>query len=166
MLDIKRAESSDDFSSIADLADVIWHECFKVILTRNQIDYMVDKFQSYTAINKAVQSDGYVYYMAYCDDDLCGYCGVRKEDNGDLFISKVYVRSDMRKKGVATAFFNRLSTDFLNSSRWHLTVNKYNTQAIDTYKKRGFKVVRSLVTDIGGGFVMDDYIMERRIQML
>ena len=41
----------------------------------------------------------------------------------------------------------------------YLTVNKYNEHAIDVYKHYGFKIVDSVVTDIGNGFVMDDYIM-------
>ena len=41
-----------------------------------------------------------------------------------------------------------------------LTVNKYNTNTISAYKKWGFEIIDSVVTDIGEGFVMDDYIME------
>ena len=44
-----------------------------------------------------------------------------------------------------------------------LTVNKYNQYTIDAYNKWGFKTVDSVVTDIGNGFVMDDYIMEYEI---
>lgn len=41
-----------------------------------------------------------------------------------------------------------------------LTVNKHNINSINAYKKWGFKTIDSVVTDIGSGFVMDDYIME------
>ncbi len=42
----------------------------------------------------------------------------------------------------------------------YLTVNKHNRHAIDVYIKKGFRMVGEAVTDIGSGFVMDDYIME------
>ena len=40
----------------------------------------------------------------------------------------------------------------------YLTVNKHNDRAVAVYKKIGFELTDSVVTDIGSGFVMDDYI--------
>jgi RimJ/RimL family protein N-acetyltransferase len=44
-----------------------------------------------------------------------------------------------------------------------LSVNKRNTKAITAYKRNGFAIVESVVTDIGGGFVMDDYVMDKEL---
>jgi ribosomal protein S18 acetylase RimI-like enzyme len=44
-----------------------------------------------------------------------------------------------------------------------LTVNRYNDATIAVYEKKGFRTVRTQVADIGNGFVMDDYIMEKEI---
>ena len=44
-----------------------------------------------------------------------------------------------------------------------LTVNKYNTNSIKAYEKMGFKNTGSIVSDIGAGFVMDDYTMKLEI---
>ncbi len=41
-----------------------------------------------------------------------------------------------------------------------LTVNRRNERAIGAYRRAGFREVRAQVTDIGGGYVMDDYVME------
>ena len=43
----------------------------------------------------------------------------------------------------------------------YLTVNKQNLISISVYEKLGFLRARDLVTDIGSGFVMDDYVMEK-----
>ena len=56
---IRKAENDSDLKSIAALADVIWHEHFKTILSPEQIDYMVARFQSYEAIKEAVSDNGY-----------------------------------------------------------------------------------------------------------
>ena len=39
-----------------------------------------------------------------------------------------------------------------------LTVNKRNDDSIAIYKKFGMEIIRSEVTDIGSGYVMDDYV--------
>ncbi|MGN1115600.1 MAG: GNAT family N-acetyltransferase [Candidatus Ornithomonoglobus sp.] len=158
---VRIAESDEDIRKIAELAAVIWHEFFVSILSAEQIDYMVEKFQSYPALKNAVDNDGYRYYMAYDGDDLCGYLGIHDEGGGAIFISKVYVRADKRKQGIASMLLDRLRTDFPDAKKWYLTVNKYNSGSIAVYEKRGFNKTRSLVTDIGGGFVMDDYVMEK-----
>jgi RimJ/RimL family protein N-acetyltransferase len=52
----------------------------------------------------------------------------------------------------------------IGKKRVYLTVNKHNNHAIDVYKKIGYSVADTAVTDIGGGYVMDDYIMEREVK--
>ena len=42
----------------------------------------------------------------------------------------------------------------------YLTVNKHNDDTISIYSHLGFEVIDSVVSDIGSGFVMDDYIMQ------
>ena len=44
-----------------------------------------------------------------------------------------------------------------------LRVNIYNTNSIAAYEKFGFKTIAEDVADIGGGYVMDDYIMEMKL---
>ena len=44
-----------------------------------------------------------------------------------------------------------------------LTCNKNNTKTLDIYKHLGFEIVREEVTDIGEGYVMDDYVLEYKI---
>ena len=82
-------------------------------------------------------------------------------EHGVIFISKVYVHKDMRKKGIASSLLKRLLNDYPDAKKWYLTVNKYNSNSIAAYKKCGFITTRELVTDIGNGFVMDDYVMEK-----
>jgi hypothetical protein len=44
-----------------------------------------------------------------------------------------------------------------------LTVNKYNTSSIKAYLALGFSVTDAVVTDIGEGYSMDDYVMEKTV---
>ncbi len=160
-MNIRKTKNDKDIRRVADLANIIWHEHFKTILSPEQIDYMVDRFQSYAAIKHFIEEEGYTYYLAEEGDDLCGYLGIHDEGDGTIFISKVYVRADMRKRGIASQLLERLREDYPDAKKWYLTVNKYNSGSIAVYEKRGFKIVRAQVADIGNGFVMDDYVMEK-----
>lgn len=48
-VEIKKVEYFSEIRQIAELADNIWHECFVGIISKGQIDYMVEKFQSLNA---------------------------------------------------------------------------------------------------------------------
>jgi ribosomal protein S18 acetylase RimI-like enzyme len=54
------------------------------------------------------------------------------------------------------------ASDLGRRSIW-LQVNKRNHGAIGFYRSAGFEVVREAVFEIGGGFVMDDYLMAKRV---
>lgn len=151
-------------ASLAELADEIWHEYWPELIGADQTDYMVDLFQSPEALTTSIHEDGYVYWLLRDGGDTVGYVGVHpEEDTGKLFISKVYLLANARGKGYATrviAYLNSFS--LVNGLKaMYLTVNKGNDMAIRAYKAKGFETVDKVVSDIGNGFVMDDYIMEK-----
>ena len=155
-----------DVKKLAELASEIWHEYWPCILTSEQIDYMVDKFQSENAIINQIENENYTYYFLKVDGNVAGYTGV--SNRGDyLFLSKLYIKKEFRHKGYGKKAFEEIKK--LGFNRIQLTVNKYNKNTIDAYLKYGFKIINKAVTDIGNGFVMadigcgyvmDDYIME------
>ena len=42
-------------------------------------------------------------------------------------------------------------------------MNKRNARAIKAYQRNGYEIGASVVKDIGGGFVMNDYIMAKNL---
>ena len=149
---------------LAVLADEIWHEYFSALLPAAQIDYMVAKFQSAEAITAQIADEGYEYYFIDANDSNVGYIGLRPGD-GKMMLSKIYVHASHRGKGYAREAFTFIENLCLCrrlSAVW-LTVNRHNSDSIAIYKKRGFAVVREQVVDIGGGFVMDDFVMEKPV---
>ncbi len=156
---------NDDIDYLADIADKVWHEYFPVILSDEQIDYMVDKFQSKKAIKEQLDS-GYEYYLMKLADIYVGYVGVHPEhDVKRLFLSKLYILKPYRGKGYATQAFNFLEglSVAYGLDNIYLTVNKNNDASIRIYEHRGFEKIDDQVTDIGGGFVMDDYVFEYKV---
>ena len=161
-IEIKKVKYLPELRKIAELADEIWHECFVDIITTGQIDYMVEKFQSLTAMCDQIDKQGYSYFSVYDDGELCGYIGVKPQEDDRFFLSKLYLRNDKRGKGIASLMLRKVFDEAASAGkkRVYLTVNKHNEQAIAVYKKTGFIIADVAVTDIGNGYVMDDYIME------
>ena len=163
MINIKAANTISDYKNIADIADVIWREHYIPIVGKPQIDYMLQKFQSASAIEKQVE-DGFEYFTIYFEEIAVGYISIEQEENS-LFLSKIYVLSSHRGKkiGKAAMQFVENKAKTYQKERIRLTVNINNTNAIKAYEKLGFINVGPLVADIGNGFVMDDYQMVKEI---
>lgn len=157
---IEKATTEEALHKIAELAEIIWHQHFTPIIGKEQVIYMVDKFQSFPALKEQLTS-GYEYYRIFDQDDFCGYCGIHPE-NGKLFLSKLYLKKEARGRHLASQtfdFLKQLCRERGLSAIW-LTCNKHNDNTLAVYRHLGFKTVDTQVTDIGNGFVMDDYIME------
>ncbi len=154
-------KTDEDIEKLAGLASEIWHEYWPVILSLEQIDYMIEKFQSFNAIKSQITEERYIYNILEDNGNFIGYFGVCPKDNY-LFLSKLYIRKDFRELGCGKQAFNKIKQIAMqfNKQSIQLTVNKNNTNTIKAYEKWGFKTIDSAVTDIGSGFVMDDYIME------
>jgi diamine N-acetyltransferase len=155
----------EEIAEVARLAADIWHEYYISIITVEQIDYMIDKYQSFPAISDQIENQGYEYYLIQSDDfTSLGYMSVRQEEKR-LFLSKFYIVKEHRGRGFASqamAFLEQLCQERGLSHIW-LTVNRNNESSIAVYEKKGFKIVREQAADIGNGFIMDDFVMEREI---
>lgn len=161
-VEITKVKYLPELRELAELAEKIWHECFTTIISVGQIDYMVEKFQSLEAMTKQVEEQNYTYLAVREDGELCGYIGIKPESDDRFFLSKLYLREDKRGRGIASQMLRRVFEEARNhgKKRVYLTVNKHNDHAVDVYKKTGFIVADTAVTDIGNGYVMDDFIME------
>lgn len=158
--------TDEQIQNLAFMADTVWHEWFAEILSKEQINYMVKKFQSFSPLKKQMTDEGYEYYFLNVNGTNVGYTGIHIEDDSKkLFLSKIYILKPFRGKRYASETFEFLEgiCQGMNLEAIYLTVNKHNDNAINVYLKRGFENVKSQVTDIGEGFVMDDYIMEKQI---
>ena len=156
--DIRKVENTE-VSSLAGLAKQIWKQHFPSIIGDKQVDYMVENFQSEKAIKSQI-NDGYTYYFLTVGGKNIGYFGIQPKDDGSLFLSKLYIKVSHRGNGYARKafeFIKGIAKEQELNSIW-LTVNKHNDNTIAIYKKFGMEITRQQVTDIGNGFVMDDYI--------
>lgn len=164
-MDISRVRSKKQVLDVVNLACQIWTDHYVPIIGQEQVDYMLRKFQSERAI-AAQCAEGYEYYIVSHDGNGVGYMAIVPDIDADmLMISKIYVLRSGRGHGFGRAmleFAQNACKERRIRTLW-LTVNKNNGQSIAWYNRMGFKNVASIVQDIGAGFVMDDYRMEKAI---
>ncbi|MBF2014149.1 MAG: GNAT family N-acetyltransferase [Rivularia sp. T60_A2020_040] len=157
MIEFKIVDNINAIAKVVKLAKDIWNEHYIPVIGSNQVLYMLEKFQSEDAIAQQIAQE-YKYYMIFYNQVETGYFSV--QDRGDrLFLSKLYVLKSFRGKGIGKQAIKFIKSAFDNPII-QLTVNKNNSDSITFYKNVGFNIVDDVVTDIGSGFVMDDYVME------
>lgn len=151
---------------VALLAKQVWNEHYTPLIGKQQVDYMVEKFQSVKAISCAIEEEGYLYYLLQVDGCGAGYLGIQPDTQAkQLFLSKFYILDSFRGQGIGTAAMEYL----LHYCKEHslvkiwLTCNKGNSGSLAAYEHLGFSVVSTQVADIGNGYAMDDYILERQL---
>ncbi len=149
--------------AISPLADEIWHEHYDSIIGEAQVDYMLEKFLSPEAIVEQINS-GYEYFLFSYEYTFAGFASIHEKD-GSMFLSKLYVHKDLRGKKIASYMLKNFAdtAKLRGLDKIWLTCNKNNKNALEVYKHLGFEIVREEVTDIGEGYVMDDYVLEYKI---
>ncbi len=164
-LDFVPVRSDEHIAAVAQLARQIWPEHYLSIIGQAQVDYMLERVQSAAAIAAQIR-EGDEYFLLHAGEQWLGYAAMRAEPEARrLFISKLYLLKAVRGQGwgrVAMNFLARLAGQRGLHTLW-LTVNKYNP-ALAAYLRLGFVKVGAVVTDIGGGYVMDDYRLEWQLE--
>lgn len=162
MFDWVKIETDEQIKELCTLAKEIWQEYSICFIDQEQIDYMLEKFQSEQAVKGQINFQNYQYYFLEEDGENFGYFALQPQ-KGNLFLSKIYIKKDFRGKGYARKAFTNAIVEIAKETekpKIRLTVNKYNFASIMVYEKLGFIRVGEEETDIGNGYIMDDYIYE------
>lgn len=159
---ITPVSKENQIETIENLAAMIWNQHFTAIIGQDQVDYMLQKFQSTAAIRAQIES-GYEYYMASVGNQARGYMSLLPDRfAAKMMLSKIYVCQQLRGTGIGSRLLDFARERCIDAGIrliW-LSVNRHNTSTIRWYEKKGFCVTRELKTDIGNGYFMDDFVME------
>ena len=100
------------------------------------------------------------------NDEAVGYASYQEIEPGLFKLHKLYVLPSQQGKGTG-----RFMVDYiieharqLGGNTLQLQVNRKN-KARDFYERLGFTVTGEFDFDIGNGFVMDDYVMAKKLQI-
>lgn len=163
MIKIGLATSNKQLKHIQSLADTIWREHYTPIIGNEQVDYMLDKYQSASAMKSQIE-EGYSYYLVHKNEELVGYFSIQKRGDS-MFLSKLYLLKSNRGQGLGKAAMDYINQQAkaMDCSRITLTVNRHNKNTIRAYGALGFSNIGEQVMDIGKGYVMDDYLLEKKL---
>jgi GNAT superfamily N-acetyltransferase len=160
---LARVETDADIAALLPLLQAIWREVFYPVIGEAQTEYMLLHYQSPECIRREI-AGGAQYFTVLLGKKPVGYLAyeIREEH---LFVSKLYLAAPARGIGLSSQLFALLEKAARQGgrSRLHLHVNRGNEKAIAVYRHKGFQVVGTAVADIGGGFAMDDYYMEKEL---
>jgi len=153
-----------DIPLIWDLARRSWESAYVGIISQEQIEYMLNKMYSEEEILSQLQNPDYHYYLIFDENNKSfeGFIGYENNyEAGTTKLHRIYLVPESKGKGFgkeALAFLKGKVSESGNT-RIILNVNKENS-AKKFYESQGYRVYDEVVLDIGGNFVMDDYLME------
>lgn len=156
--------SLTDLSIVKDLAYQIWPIAYQDILSDEQLAFMLNRFYAIPALEEQFNK-GHIFLLAEENNVFYGFASyeINALENKTK-LHKIYVLSTSQGKGVGELLLKEVEKTALSAKNSHLflNVNKYN-RAQGFYIKNGFKIVKEEVIEIGQGFVMDDYVMDKEL---
>lgn len=155
-----------DLPAVQALAHTVWRAHYPGIISHAQIDYMLARSYTLPALARFVDDPRAGLELVRAGAEVVGfaawYC---TDDPADVKLDRLYVLPSWQRGGVGGRLIARVATlsRTHGASRLILNVNKDNVQAQNAYRRHGFEVCEAVVVDIGNGYVMDDYVMEKAL---
>ncbi len=159
------AATESDLPGIAALAGVIWRSHYPDIISARQIEHMLAAGYAPDELKRQLAS-GIRFDHIVLDRQPIAFCAYGPADEpAAMKLHKLYIHPDHQRRGYGRRLVARCAAAAAAAGliRLLLCVNKANHTAIAAYRALGFAVDRAIVVDIGGGFVMDDYVMAKAI---
>ena len=163
----------EEAEALVELAGRVWRAHYPGIITPRQIEYMLERRYKPDLVRQLL-ARGDLWLAARVNPDsgeragggdLVGFAHGEPLAEGDYKLDQLYVDLDWQRQGIGGALIREIAARAARRghTRLVLRVNRQNQGAIDAYLKHGFTVSSIHLEDIGGGFVMDDYVMTRAL---
>lgn len=159
------ALAAEEVDELIALAGRIWRAHYPAIISSAQIEYMLAQRYTPAVVHAELARDDVWWDRVRIDGIMTAFSSCLLTDAGEMKLDKLYVDPAYQRGGLG----GMLIAHACRRARTHgcrtltLAVNKRNAAAIAAYRKQKFEIVESVVKDIGGGFVMDDYVMSRHV---
>lgn len=165
MITISEAGLSD-IKTIQKITNITWPITYGEILSQTQLDYMLGLFYSDEALSKQIENKEQLFYLISDENAVIGFIGIEHNHKSEAItkIHKVYLLPETQGKGYGRIVFDEIEkmASENNSTALLLNVNRFNT-ALNFYKKLGFEIKETVDIEIGNGYLMEDYVMGKKI---
>lgn len=156
-----------DLPPLAELAAVIWRQHYPGIISPEQIEYMLAQMYSLDTLTTDLRAKNISFFRLLVADRFVGFAALGPQpEPGVMKLHKCYLLPEMHGRGYGSLLLKHCeqAARQRGASRLILAVNKRNTKALTAYRRNGFLVAESVITDFGHGFVMDDFIMAKSLR--
>lgn len=162
MLSIRTASSSD-IPLIRELTYKVWPQTYASILSPAQIEYMLEMMYSETSLKQQMDS-GCRFIIVFDENDPLGFASFQHTGENTYNLHKIYVLTSQQGKGTGKFLLEYVIDEIKKQGAiaLQLQVNRYN-KAKDFYERLGFTVIKEADFDIGNGYFMNDYVMEKKV---
>ena len=161
-----RPATPADIPTIRDLAHRTWPATFGGILGAAQIDYMLERMYAPAALREQMRDLGHAFLLALDDaGEPRAYVSYQLDYlPAAAKIHKLYVLPQGQRGGYGRALLEAVAKTALQAGQQRLRLDvNFQNPAIGFYERLGFRKVDEVTTDIGGGFLMEDYVFEREL---
>lgn len=165
MIEISEA-TAEDFPIIQKIAYETWPLTYGNILSKIQLEYMLEKFYSDTVLRKNFTENGHRFLLIQDKNETLGFASYEHQyqNNQVTRLHKLYVIPSAQGKGAGKLLLNEVErlAEENQTKIVSLNVNKFNS-AYAFYLKSGYKKMAEIDIPIGNGFLMEDYVMEKKL---
>ncbi len=154
----------EDIPVIRSLAYSIWPIAYGNILSKDQMDYMLELFYSESSLQQQIQH--HQFLIINYNEQPVGFASFSlKESSGNIFkLHKLYVLTDHHGSGFGKTLLHEVVGQSKNAGGKFLQLNvNRNNSALQFYLKNNFEILAEEDIDIGKGYFMNDYIMQREL---
>ena len=164
MFEIRNA-GIEDIPLIRDLTFRVWPQTYASILSQEQIDYMLEMMYSEKSLTRQMTEEACRFIIVYDNGRPVGFASFSETESGIWKLHKIYVLPNQQGRGTGKYMLNHIIQEIKNQNAFalQLQVNRYNN-AKDFYEKLGFTVIKTADFDIGNGYFMNDYVMEKKLE--
>lgn len=161
-----RTATAQDIEMIRKLSQEVWPKTYASILVPDQILYMMELMYSEDALSKQMNS-GHRFLIVYDELSPIGFASYNEIEQSIFKLQKIYILQQYQGRGAGGFVIEKIINEIKNSgaTALQLNVNRKN-KAKNFYEKIGFNVIRKEQIDIGNGYFMNDYVMEKKIEVL
>ena len=158
-----RFAKMEDLHSVQLLAQKIWPETYKDILSEAQIGYMMNLFYSSSSLKNQMVDLKHVFILIEAGDSLLGFASYSCIKNPGVYkLHKIYILPNQQGKGLGKTIIDFIVRDIRgkNATVLQLNVNRTNKARL-FYERLGFSVTREEDIEIGHDYFMNDFVMEK-----
>lgn len=155
-----------DLETIRQLAYEIWPLAYEEILSGQQLQYMLEKFYSLSSLEHQLTVLKHQFIIAIENESPIGFASFspHEGDSTVFHLNKIYVLPNQQGKNIGKQILDYVITQIKTSGAASLQLNvNRNNKAINFYKKQGFAIISVEDIDIGEGYYMNDFVMEKKI---